>query len=506
MKVPRTAVTGRAASFAVTLLALIIHAGSAHAEERPALTPQAVVARAGAAVVMIEAESDDGTGQGSGFVVEGDGAIVTNLHVLAGASTLTVSLRDGTRFTEVAVRAFDVERDLAVVVVELPNGAGALPTVELGDTTSIEPGAAILVIGNPLGLEQTVTEGIVSAWREPGGEDAGRPEDDPRSALLLPPCRLLQISAAISPGSSGGPVFNDRGEVIGVAASGVLHGIAGLNFAVPVDELPALLDEDMAMDLMTFQERVDGERLELARPHLESAEVAYDREESRAAADHLERALQLHPRYEEALLLAGRIALESGQIDLAEKRLGEAARVSEDNAEAWFLLGKLHHEMAIARDDAALLFQAEAEYEKTLELEARHGGAAYNLAVILAGRGSFDRAEELLRVAIDSGPEITDAYYTLGEIYLAQGRFGEATTTFEQALWEDQDHALSHFGLAKLYTMIDRTPQGTRPPHGPASEHWERFLELTEGDPALATERQIALRIVQEYFPHLLDR
>ena len=490
----------------VLLIGLSAAAQPADPETNKSFTPREIFERGGHAVVMIQAESGGQTRQGSGFLVGGDGAIVTNLHVIDGAYKLAVSFPGGDRVEEVAVRAFDVRRDLAVLVVDAPNSGEGLSTADFGDTSSVEPGEKVLVISNPLGLEQTVTEGIVSAWREPQEEPSGDLADAPPTSLLLPQCRLIQISADISPGSSGGPVFNDRAEVIGVATAGVLHGASGLNFAVPVDELSALLGEDEAMDLATFRRRADDVRLELARPYFDDAEIAYERGERRAAKYHLERALQLFPRYEKALLLSGRMAMEEGQTKVAEQRFAKALEANRDSVEAWFLFGKLYHLIALGEDDTASLSKAQSAYEKALELDPRHGHAAFNLAAIMAGQGLIDRAEQLLLVAVESEPGMTDARYALGEIYLSRGQLEKAKDAFEQALWEDEDHALSHFGLAKLYLETDRTPLGAVSPHGAGPHHWEEFLRLSEGDPSLAREREIAIRILQQYLPHLLER
>lgn len=474
-------------------LAAVVLAG---AEEPAELSPREVVERAGAAVVLIEAEEGEDVFQGSGFLAGSDGAVVTNLHVIDGAGELTVTLYDGTRFEDVAVRAFDVERDLAVLAIDLPERAPELTIAELGDTAGVKPGARILVIGNPLGLERTVTEGIVSAWRD--GESA--------EGIPLPPGRLLQISAAISPGSSGGPVFDDRGRVIGVATAGVLWGLAGLNFAVPIDEVPALLAEDEAMDLDSFRDRLDDVRRELARPHYDDARIAYDRGDPEEAATRLDEALRLFPRYDEALLLSGRISLESGRFELAEQRFDQAVKVDEYSPEAWYWLGRARRALALAGDDALRLAQAEDAFERALGIDSRHARAAYELAMIEIGKGSVERARQLLESAVENEAGFVDALYLLGELHLGMGRPDEAQEQFEKALWEDEDHALSHFGMARLYMERERTMDGAVAPHGRAAYHWERFLQLSEGDPAMEEARQVAIFYVKRYFPHLLDR
>ncbi len=467
-----------------------------------ALSPQEVAQQVGDAVVLIEARSNGRLAQGSGFIVE-DGGVVTCLHVIDGSSSLVVVLRDGTRLEDVFVRAFDIERDLAVLVVDLPTGDTGPTTIAFGDTTVIEPGSRIITIGHPLGLKHTVTEGIVSAWREPSEQESS--QEDLSSRLVLPPSRLLQISATISPGSSGGPVLNDRAEVIGVATSGVLWGSVGLNFAVPVDALFRLLEQDDAMDLETFGERVDDVRRELARPLYQNGKLAYELEDTQEAVRQLERALQLFPRYEEALLLSGTIAMDAGQVDVAEQRFKLATEVDEYNADAWYGLGEVHQQRALASGATADLSRAEAAFETALEMDDRHAKAALSLAMIQILRGSLDRAEQLLLSAIDNEPDLTEAHYTLGRVYLRTGRTDEAVGVFEQALREDPDHAMSHFGLAVLHMNFEIATLHGVAPHGRSAEHWAEFLRLSERDPALAEERAAAIFHIRQHYPSLLD-
>lgn len=128
------------------------------------------------------------------------------------------------------------------------------------------------------------------------------------------------------------------------------------------------------------------------------------------------------------------------------------------------------------------------------------------LAVIEIRRGDLERAQQLLESAVENETGFVDAHYMLGELHLRMGRPGEAQEQFEQALWEDDDHALSHFGMARLYMDRERTMDGGVAPHGRAAHHWERFLELSEGDPSLAEARRVAVFYVKRYFPHLVDR
>jgi tetratricopeptide (TPR) repeat protein len=208
----------------------------------------------------------------------------------------------------------------------------------------------------------------------------------------------------------------------------------------------------------------------------------------------------------EALLLSGRLATEAGHLDLAEQRLTAAVKADEYNAESWYRLGRVHDLSAgNGSSGAAERASAADEYRQALDLDERHAGAAYHLAVIQLRPGATDQAEALLLQAIDSDPGMIDALYLLGSIHLGRDRIEDAKDVFERALWYDADHALSHFGLAQLYTIIDHGPQGSVSPHGSGPHHWREFLRLSEGDPSVAAEREIAIRVLQQILPHLLE-
>ncbi|MEO0737257.1 MAG: HhoA/HhoB/HtrA family serine endopeptidase [Cyanobacteria bacterium J06649_12] len=166
-------------------------------------------------------------GQGSGFVVKADGLIWTNAHVVEGADTVTVTLKDGREFKGEVVGE-DPLTDVAVIQVD----AQGLPTVTLGNSEQLRPGEWAIAIGNPLGLDSTVTAGIISA--------TGRTS----AQIRVPDKRVqfIQTDAAINPGNSGGPLLNERGEVIGINTA-IIGGAQGLGFAIPINSAQRLAQE-----------------------------------------------------------------------------------------------------------------------------------------------------------------------------------------------------------------------------------------------------------------------
>ena len=157
-------------------------------------------------------------GTGSGFIINKEGDIITNAHVVSGADKVTVILKDG-RQIEGKVLGSDELTDIAVVQVKPDN----LPTVSIGSSANLQPGDWAIAIGNPLGLDNTVTAGIISAI----GRNSGQIGVDKRVSFI-------QTDAAINPGNSGGPLLNQNGEVIGVNTA-IIQGAQGLGFAIPIE-------------------------------------------------------------------------------------------------------------------------------------------------------------------------------------------------------------------------------------------------------------------------------
>jgi hypothetical protein len=190
----------------------------AFAQAAPAQDLPALIARVAPAVVVV---SEEGGARGTGFVVSADGMIVTSLHVIARMKQPRVALADDRIFDAVSVIGYDKERDLAVLKIP----ASGLPVLRLGASRKVRVGQRVIAFGTPMGLSGTTTTGIVSAIRR-----------HPK----VPGALLLQTDAAINPGSSGGPLVDTKGHVVGVVAS-MIHNAQSLGFAVPADELRPLL-------------------------------------------------------------------------------------------------------------------------------------------------------------------------------------------------------------------------------------------------------------------------
>ncbi|QKQ73443.1 HhoA/HhoB/HtrA family serine endopeptidase [Nostoc sp. TCL240-02] len=169
-------------------------------------------------------------GSGSGFIINSSGQILTNSHVVDGADRVTVILKDGRTF-DGKVLGEDPVTDVAVIKIDANN----LPTLSVGNSDALQPGEAVVAIGNPLGLNNTVTSGIVSA--------TGRSSTDIGASDKR--VDYIQTDAAINPGNSGGPLLNARGQVIAMNTA-IIQGAQGLGFAIPINTVQKIAQELIA--------------------------------------------------------------------------------------------------------------------------------------------------------------------------------------------------------------------------------------------------------------------
>jgi S1-C subfamily serine protease len=205
-------------------------------------TVQDIYREEGRGVAFIQAEGvsessvfgqEGGTATGSGFVVDEDGTILTNAHVVEGSDEVTVSFEEGGDSIDAEVKGVDADSDLAVLKID-PDEVEDLTVVPLGDSSTAEVGDPVVAIGNPFGLQRTVTTGIVSALQ--------RQIDAPSGFSIS---NVIQTDASINPGNSGGPLLDAQGRVIGInsqiATGGTGQGSVGIGFAVPVNTAKELL-------------------------------------------------------------------------------------------------------------------------------------------------------------------------------------------------------------------------------------------------------------------------
>lgn len=215
--------------------------GSATAKTGEAPDWQAVAKQVSGSVVAIQTQLSNGSAKGSGAILDKDGHIVTNNHVISGAQKIQVTLSNGQMYSAQIVGT-DTTTDLAVI--KLDNPPSDLKTVTFADSDELAVGENIMAVGNPLGYDDTATTGIVSALNRPVTV-----MDDNNNDIVT---NAVQIDAAINPGNSGGPTFNAAGQVIGInssiastssSSSSSSAGSIGIGFAIPSNLVKRVADE-----------------------------------------------------------------------------------------------------------------------------------------------------------------------------------------------------------------------------------------------------------------------
>lgn len=213
--------------------------GSAKAKSGTAVDWTAVAKEVSDSVVAIDVATSDGEAKGSGVVISDKGYIATNNHVISGAQQIQVTLASGAVYSAKVVGT-DTTTDLAVI--KLDNPPSDLKVAEFADSDDLAVGESVMAIGNPLGYDDTVTTGIVSALNRPVTVT-----DDDNNAIVT---NAVQIDAAINPGNSGGPTFNAAGQVIGInssiastASSSGTAGSIGIGFAIPSNLVKRVANE-----------------------------------------------------------------------------------------------------------------------------------------------------------------------------------------------------------------------------------------------------------------------
>jgi tetratricopeptide (TPR) repeat protein len=296
---------------------------TAQSATQPAVDLGTVIKRARPAVVTIVVYDRRGRelGFGSGFFVSPNGEILTNHHVIEGAASAKAHTSDGGMLPVQVVLADNPKSDLARLLTLTDDDTQYLPIA----TERPQVGDHVVVMGSPLGLDETGTEGIVSAVPE---QRAGQSDLEPAT---------LQITAAISEGSSGGPVLNARGEVIGVAAAFMREG-ENLNFAVPLERI-LTLDRNHPL---TFAQWRHPHRSASANDNYTDGLASWRLSDCNAGLGLFTRAIEKDPRFAEAWWGRGLCLIDEGKQTDAIAAFDRAVQLRPDFATAHYDLGMIY--------------------------------------------------------------------------------------------------------------------------------------------------------------------
>jgi Flp pilus assembly protein TadD len=326
---------------------------------------------------------------GTGFFVSSDGALLTNFHVISGASSILAKTPTGAVYFLKNVVAASESDDVA----KLQFVATDVPFLTLGSSLKAVEGQRVLVIGNPEGLEGTVSDGIISAFR------SGR--------------SMIQITAPISPGSSGSPVLDETGQVVGMATLVSKEG-QNLNFAISAEAINKAIQSG-AKPSVAVASPSTSESQELDS-ELRAAiyfQKAFSEENQKAYKDAIKdytEAIRANPDYADAYGNRGWSYLQLGLCEKAIMDLSEAIRLKSDNADFYFNRGSAYFDLKQYEN-------AVSDYLEVIRLKPDYAEAYSNIGILYLHLKQYERAITDFTEAIRLKPDLGAAYYSRGYTY-----------------------------------------------------------------------------------------
>lgn len=357
-------------------------------------SPQKLFEQFSPAVVTIDVKMSSGaSGSGSGFIIDPNGIVVTNYHVTSEAKEIKIKLKDQREYQVEYIIGYDTNNDFCILKINAFN----LPFIPIGDSSQIGAGERVYVIGNPLGFDYTISDGLISSFRNILGT------------------QWIQISAPISKGSSGSPVINSNGKVIGIVTFMMSEG-QNLNFALPINQIkPSIYKKDKITFSKFLQQKSEAEKYCFLG--LES----YLQSNFEEAERNYKKALELDPACWQAYASLGGIYGIKGDFNKALEYLKKAAELNQESEEINISLGSIYSKL-----------------------------------------GDPEQAIRFFSNAVRINPYSALAYCGLGENYYLLGNFNEAISNHRKALSINPNYAQAYKSLGMAFCFSDQHKEGIR--------------------------------------------
>jgi len=418
----------RVTDFHLAFVLLMVLSSSAVAQES---LPD-LVRRIKPAVVTVIIYDDKGNvaGSGSGFFV-GPDRVVTNQHVVQGAYRAEVKMITDRAYPVKGLLAVDGEADIVLLQVDVPAN---LVTPLIVSRTFPQEGESIVVIGNPLGfLEGSVSTGVVSAVR-----------NIPRLG------RLIQITAPVSPGSSGSAVVNMRGQVIGIVR-GAFEAGQNLNIAVPGERITQL-QPGSVRTLAAWRIEMKGNRRSAAEQIFNKGNEYRAVDNCEKALSYFEQSIRIDHDYATAWFAVGNCNYDLGRYSEAGEAYKQVLRLEPEDAETHNNLGNVY--IQLKRYDEAL-----GSFKQSLRFDPNSAMTYSNMAVAYGRLGLHEEEVRLSKQAVRLNPNYATAHHKLARAYVTLERYNEAIESYKQVIRLNPSDAQACFDLGKTYGDIGRTDQ-----------------------------------------------
>jgi tetratricopeptide (TPR) repeat protein len=414
------------------------------------------------------------TNIGTGFFIDKYGHLITNYHVLDGRYKAEVRTADGDTYPIKLVIADNKATDLVKVLVDMPR-----KKIKWGKTASRLPSIAeqIIVVGSPMGLEQTVSEGIVSSIRKiPSVGD------------------FFQMSAPISPGSSGSPVMNLKGKVVGVATFQMVRG-QNLNFAVSVKSVKKLkpVKAGMSVSLWTFNNSLHQPGLaeKLCRQGYSFSINGEDQK----ALEFFQEAIKKDPQNTMAWNGLGYCQVGLNNPAAAIKAYRQAIKTNPDDESLYFILGNYY--VKLGQHQEAIM-----AYRQAIRMKPDFAEAHFRLGIVYTRLGRLDEGKKAFETVIRLNPNAVPAHFNIGIAYAQLGRYQDALEANQEALRIDSEFAPAHNNIGMVHRLlgnadqeIDAYKKAIRIAPDFASAHYNLGMALLKtGDKAAALDQYKILK------------
>ena len=368
---------------------------------------------------------------GSGFFVDKTGHLITNYHVLDGNYAADVRTSDGKTYPIKLVVADDKSVDLVKVLVDIPRKKIKWVNVSKNLPSIAEQ---IIVVGSPMGLEQTVSEGIVSSIREiPAVGD------------------FFQMSAPISPGSSGSPVINLKGQVIGVATFQFLRG-QNLNFAVSGKSVRKLKPKGAALSLSRWTFKNSLNQPKLAEELCRSGFSFSINGEDQKALQFFRQAIEKDPQSTTAWKGLGYCHVGLNNPQAAIRAYQQAIKTDPTDESLYFNLANYY--LKLGRQQKAI-----ETYQRIIQMNPKFEPAHFNLGLIYTQLGRLNEGKKAFEAVIQLNPDAAPAYFNIGLAHTKSGQYHEAINAHQEVLRIKPDFAPAHNNIGIAYGKLGKLNQ-----------------------------------------------